>query len=100
MVCLSLSAHASDEISSTSLCVHNQSDVELFFVLRLNNVSRTTGVLKTDERLCLQGTETGHPGTVAVFESPLAMEGCTRLAKSGQMHILTDYSSFDNCTWQ
>jgi hypothetical protein len=89
-----------NENTPTSLCVNNQSGVDLFFVVRLNDGTRSTQTLEHNQNLCLAGSSGNQPGTIAVFEDQFAMEGCTRLAKTNQPQTLTAYSSFDNCTWQ
>ena len=58
-----------------------------------------TARLNDGEQLCVASPVTNDTGTVRVFESEDAVEGCSRLAKSGQEERLLRYSSFDNCEW-
>ena len=92
-------ASANAQTNSAPLCVQNQSGAELFFVLSVGEDQRTTQTLEHDQSLCLTPQMDNLKATVGVFETACAIEGCTRLAKAGQTHVLIDYVSFDNCTW-
>ncbi|MCF6301773.1 MAG: hypothetical protein L3J13_00960 [Devosiaceae bacterium] len=99
---LSLSGFASayEKPTGAPLCVNNQSGVSLFFVIELGADLRVTRTLEHGKNLCLAGQGKLQNGTVAVFQDQFAIEGCTRLANSGQVFALQRYASFDNCTWQ
>lgn len=87
------------DISSSEICIKNESDQTLVIVAEANSGAEIMGLLGTGEELCAPSPVVGDTGTVRVFESEDAVEGCSKLAKAGKLERLLAYSSFDNCKW-
>nr|WP_306267514.1 hypothetical protein [Pararhizobium sp. IMCC3301] len=85
--------------SASRICVTNQSGQALIVSAGADAGAENSARLEDGERLCAPSTTENDTGTVRVFESEDAVEGCSRLAKAGQEERLLRYSSFDNCEW-
>lgn len=79
------------------ICVTNESDATLLFVAEAKNGRRTNKTLAPKQTHCV--TSAGADGTIGVFENEDALEGCSRLAKTGTPERLVSYTPFDNCAW-
>lgn len=81
-----------------AVCLENRSDLRLFGTVETDNGARLGAWLATGQRLCIGPQEA--PGTVAVFDSDQAFEGCSRrIGESGHPAVLLDFVRFDRCTW-
>ncbi|MFK8033378.1 MAG: hypothetical protein AB8B94_04460 [Hyphomicrobiales bacterium] len=87
------------DVSSSAICVTNESNQTLVVTADANSGAEITGLLSPGEELCAPSPVAGDTGAVRVFESEDAIEGCSRLAKAGKTERLLAYSSFDNCKW-
>ncbi len=87
------------DVSTSRICVSNHSGQSLIVTAEADAGAEITARLNDGEQLCVASPVTNDTGTVRVFESEDAVEGCSRLAKSGQEERLLRYSSFDNCEW-
>lgn len=79
------------------ICVTNESDATLLFVAEAGNGARSNKTLGPKQTHCIASAETN--GTIGVFENEDALEGCSRLAKTGTPERLISYTPFDNCAW-
>ncbi len=86
-------------ISTTDICVENQSGKTLLFVVEAKGGKRVVKTLKASENLCAPQAMADAGGTVGVFQDADALEGCSRLAKAGKAERLISYVPFDNCGW-
>ena len=80
------------------ICIQNKFPKTLLFTAEANGGQREVKMIKENATLCVTTDENGS-GTVGVFENEDALEGCSRLAKSGKTETLIAYASFDNCEW-
>lgn len=87
------------DISSSEICVQNESGQMLIVSAEADSGAAITGLLNSGEELCAPSPISEDTGAVRVFESEDAVEGCSRLAKTGKTEVLLAYSSFDNCKW-
>ncbi len=92
-------ATAAMAIAKTDICIENQSDKTLLFVVDVNQGQRVLKTLEAGQNLCAPQAKTDGGGTVGVFVDENAMEGCSRLAMAGKAERLIAYEPFDNCTW-
>ncbi|MBL4892438.1 MAG: c-type cytochrome [Rhizobiaceae bacterium] len=79
------------------ICVTNESDATLLFVAEANNGLRSNKTLAPKQTHCVASADAN--GTIGVFENEDALEGCSRLAKTGTPERLVSYTPFDNCAW-
>lgn len=79
------------------ICVTNESNATLLFVAEAGNGARANKTLAPKQTHCI--TSTKPNGTIGVFENGDALEGCSRLAKTGTPERLISYTPFDNCAW-
>ena len=82
-----------------AVCVVNGSPEVLFFTVENADGVRDAAELKRDEFLCSETAENGAKGTVSVYESADAFEGCSRRVASGDIETMFRYSEFDRCAW-
>lgn len=87
------------EVSTSQICVENQSGQILFVTAEADSGAKTSGLLNDMDQLCAPSPIANDTGKVRVFESEDALEGCSRLARAGNIERLLRYSSFDNCKW-
>lgn len=85
--------------SASRICVRNESGQSLIVSAEADAGAEISARLDDGQRLCAPSTAENDTGTVRVFESEDAIEGCSRLARAGQEERLLRYSSFDNCVW-
>ncbi len=81
-------------------CIKNATEFQGLFVVDAGEFGRWSAELAPQGRLCTLPSPTPISGFVSVFTSEDAVEGCSRLAKSGSVQILLDYQDFDRCQWQ
>ncbi|PCI06136.1 MAG: hypothetical protein COB78_04710 [Hyphomicrobiales bacterium] len=79
------------------ICVTNDSDTTLLFVAEASNGKRSNKALAPKQTHCIASADAN--GTIGVFENEDALEGCSRLAKTGTPERLVSYTPFDNCAW-
>lgn len=82
--------------AEANVCVRNGSDQRLVFVAESSSGSRAVRWLAPGERLCAAGLGGGHVGAFATLD---AVEGCSRLARDGEVETLLAYADFDRCAW-
>lgn len=87
------------DVSSSAICVRNDSGQTLVVTAEANSGAEITGLLSAGEELCAPSPVADDTGTIRVLESEDAIDGCSRLANAGKMERLLAYSSFDNCKW-
>lgn len=87
------------DISSSQICIKNDSDQTLVMVAAAESGAEIMGLLGPGEELCAPSPVAGDTGSVRVSESEDADEGCSRQAKAGQLERLLAYSPRDNCKW-
>ncbi|MBL4731681.1 MAG: hypothetical protein JKY82_03665 [Rhizobiaceae bacterium] len=63
------------------ICVTNESNATLLFVAEAGNGQRKLETLPPSKTLCIASKN--PKGTIGVFENEDALEGCSRLAKTG-----------------
>lgn len=82
-----------------AVCLENRSDQQLYGTAESDNgAGRVTGWLEPGERLCADPAE--DAGTVGVFESPTAFEGCSRrVPRAVGAAGLLEFTRFDRCRW-
>ncbi len=81
-------------------CIENAAEFQGLFVVDAGEFGRWSAELAPQGQLCTLPSPTPISGFVSVFTSEDAVEGCSRLAKSGSVQILLDYQDFDRCQWQ
>ena len=86
------------EALNTEICLQNKQTKTLLFTVESNSGQRLVKMVEENATLCVSSDENSS-GTVGVFENEDALEGCSRLAKSGKTQTLIAYASFDNCKW-
>ncbi len=84
--------------AKNQICIQNKFPKELLLTAESKNGQRQIKMLGQNGVLCVSAS-TNSSGTVGVFENEDALEGCSRLAKTGKTEVLIDYASFDNCRW-
>lgn len=84
---------------AAQICIENQSGQTLFVTAEADAGAVTRGLVNDMGQLCAQSPVANDTGKVRVFESEEAVEGCSRLARAGNVERLLRYSSFDNCEW-
>ena len=82
-----------------TVCVVNASHEPFFFAVENAEGVRKTAMLKESESLCSETTASLENGTVSVFESETAFEGCSRRVPSGTSELMLRYAEFDRCAW-
>ncbi len=80
------------------ICIQNKFPKTLLFIAEAKNGQREVKMIKENATLCVNANKNSG-GTVGVFENEEALEGCSRLAKTGNTETLIAYASFDNCEW-
>lgn len=85
--------------NATSVCIENAGEEELVFVAEAHRGERNVQRVAPGGLLCAEAPTAGGRGTVGVFESEDALEGCSRLTAAGKTERLIGYASFDNCKW-
>lgn len=88
------------DLQPGKICIINKSDAALFLTSEIDGGERRAAIVAAGGMLCAAAVDGQASGKVAVFENENAMEGCTRLAKTGHIEVLVSYASFDNCAWQ
>ncbi len=88
------------DVSSSNICIQNESNQMLVFTAEANSGAQMVAVLGRGEELCAPSPVVNDFGTVAVFESEDAVEGCSRNAIAGETQILEAFASFDGCKWR
>ena len=63
------------------ICVTNESSATLLFVAEAGSGQRKLETLPPSKTLCIASKN--PKGTIGVFENEDALEGCSRLAKTG-----------------
>ena len=84
---------------STAICVQNAAEEALFFAAEGGEDSRVTKELQPGETLCTAALGAPMEGTVSVFTSVDAMEGCSRIVASGMVEQMKTYAEADGCLW-
>jgi hypothetical protein len=92
-----LSAHAQPPVNG--FCIENRDTRAAVFVVDAGAAYREVATLAPGARLCTPEFPTPTHGMVGVFYDENAMEGCSRLARAGAVHVLLKYNDFDNCKW-
>ncbi len=87
------------ETAADRVCVRNASAERHFFAVEAEGAGRQHGYLDPGARICADGVPPGQTGMVSVFESPDALEGCSRLVPAGQTEDMIRYVDFDRCFW-
>jgi len=83
---------------AAEICVENATDVPRYFAVETRDGTRAASWLAASARLRLP--ESGGPGgTVAAFEGPDSLEGCSRLVGPGGSDSLLAFANFDRCHW-
>ena len=95
---LMLPAVLAAPLAAAPVCVENASDSPWYFVAHADGGPREGKALTPGERICSDGD--GTMGTVAVFESATAIEGCSRRAPAGAVEHLIDFPHVDLCRWE
>ena len=78
------------------ICVVNSAPKEHVFTVESAAGARKLAHLAPGETLCV---DSDGPGTVAVFLSEDAIEGCTRITQKDRPETLLHYYPFDRCLW-
>jgi len=87
---------ASAPADAKGICVVNSAPKAHLFTVESASHDRKVQQLAHGEALCVDST---GPGTVAVFLSEDAIEGCTRIAQADKPEVLLHYYPFDRCLW-
>ncbi|MCP4073657.1 MAG: hypothetical protein GY742_18285 [Hyphomicrobiales bacterium] len=82
--------------AENQICIQNKFPKELLLSDESKNRQRQIKMLGQNDVLCVSASADSSE-TVSVFENKDALEGCSRLAKTGKTEVLIDYVSFDNC---
>lgn len=82
-----------------TVCVVNASQESYFFAVENADGDRKTATLAFNESLCSKTGTVLAKGTVSVFESENALEGCSRRVSRGTSELMLRYSEFDRCLW-
>ncbi len=80
-------------------CVRNLTEEPLFFATDAGDGGRSYAELESGGMLCTAVSGAPAKGFVSVFASPDAIEGCSRLARAGDLVDLLEYADFDRCLW-
>jgi cytochrome c2 len=86
-------------INGGAVCVMNGSEMSFFFTVENASGVRSVAQLEKSEFLCSEPGQSDAFGTVSVFESDDAFEGCSRRVAAGSVEIMYRYSEFDRCEW-
>ncbi len=78
------------------ICIVNSAPAEHVFTVEAANGERKMQHLAPGKTLCI---DSSGDGTVGVFLTEDALEGCSRLAKKDQPETLLHYYDFDRCLW-
>lgn len=84
----------------TGFCIQNASTETALFVVDAGSMGRQAQQLAPNMHLCTPEFEAPASGFVSIFLSEDALEGCSRLAVAGDIHVLLEYHDFDRCRWQ
>ncbi|MCF6321280.1 MAG: c-type cytochrome [Rhizobiaceae bacterium] len=89
----------SHEAMKNQICVQNNFPKLLLLTAEATDGERQIKTVGQSGFLCVDNGMTTS-GTVGVFENEDALEGCSRLARTGKTEVLIAYASFDNCRWK
>lgn len=89
----------SSDMVASQICIENRSGQTLVVTAEADSGAKMMGLLNDMEQLCAPSPVVNDTGKVRVFESEDAVEGCSRLARAGNVERLLRYTSFDNCEW-
>lgn len=81
-----------------SICIANRTSQALVLVVDVAGV-RVSQEGAPGHVLCAGAPPGAEQGTLSVFESLDAIEGCSRRASVGSVVPIFAYASFDNCHW-
>lgn len=87
------------DMAASQICIGNHSGQTLVVTAEADSGAMVMGLLNDMEQLCAPSPVANDTGKVRVFESEDAVEGCSRLARVGNVERLLRYTSFDNCEW-
>ncbi|MGI9394174.1 MAG: hypothetical protein ACR2OY_05965 [Boseongicola sp.] len=79
------------------MCIENASSDVWFFTVADDVGGRASAMLAPEARLCLDAAGTG---TIAVFESAKALEGCSRRVPGDSVTRMLDFPGVDLCAWE
>lgn len=87
------------DLSSSEICVQNETAQVLVITAAANSGAEITGLLGAGEELCAPSPVAGDTGTIRVSETEDATKVCSKLARAGKTQRLLAYSAPDVCKW-